>query len=397
MKFHAAIKIFALLSPRFYPAWGLIAQHGGLQTSAPRRVSEFVFERRDPSSSPWTSEELGDADYNEETHVEHLPVSIEALFALAFCSMVASVPLLLAGLAEEKLTRTHVVESVILIVWFGGVLFSFTHMVKFQSVHWEGHRPLTIVEAVYLLSQILTTTGLGDIVPADSLGMVAVGLIVIIALCLYSSIAVEVFEMAYRRVDNLIAKVANERKKRPLKDWNLQVDSSGFFWSSICFALIFCAGVLFYHYFPGEGKTWVEATYFAVVTLSKLGFGEISATSEGGKVFGAFWMLIGVSSVGALLGHFVDLQLKAKEVERQRAMDSSGDFERLLRACADCDGKLDRYRFLKFGLLLGKGVEPHQIARIEMRFQKLAVLGNDGEEHPAVRSIQLMEVESPIL
>merc|ERR1712190_391482 len=38
-----------------------------------------------------------------------------------------------------------------------------TNIVEFNSAHWTGSRPLTTVEAVYLLSQILTTVGYGDI------------------------------------------------------------------------------------------------------------------------------------------------------------------------------------------------------------------------------------------
>lgn len=352
----------------------------------------------EPPAPAWTSTGPDSTDYNKETHVEHLPVSVETFFATIYCILIASAPLLLATLAEEQLTRTHMCESVALIVWLGGALFFFTNVLKFQSLHWEGTRPLTIVEAVYLLSQILTTVGYGDITPAFPRGQVLVGINVIIALCLYGSLITEVMGIVNNRVKKAIArsKAVDPDHATPLKKWTRgrEVDKSGIIRSAIFFGSTATIGVLFWHFYPGEGKTWLQAVYMSVITLSTVGFGAFNATTEGGKVFGAFWMLVGVASLGALVGSFIEFMLQQKQSEMRSVEDDMVEFKRILDACVDKTGKLDKIRFLKYGLMLTKDVKQNQFDKIEARFQKLATIVG---EQPLVRRNTVVEQEGPPL
>merc|ERR1719171_3379295 len=55
--------------------------------------------------------------------------------------------------------------------------------------------------------------------------------------------------------------------------------------------------VLFFHYYPGENKTWLEAVYMSLITLTTVGFGAVTPVTEGGMLFGAFLMFIGTSAL----------------------------------------------------------------------------------------------------
>lgn len=63
------------------------------------------------------------------------------------------------------------------------------------------------------------------------------------------------------------------------------------------FAGIYLAGVLFYRHF--ENLAWVDAVYFTTVTLTTLGYGEITPQTDIGKLFTSVYAFLGV---GLFLG-----------------------------------------------------------------------------------------------
>merc|ERR1719504_636502 len=80
---------------------------------------------------------------------------------------------------REPVTKTHIAVGCVLAVTVFGGFFLFTNIIKFQSVHFDTIRPLTVVECIYFMSQVITTVGYGDVTPAKIRGQVFVGLYVI--------------------------------------------------------------------------------------------------------------------------------------------------------------------------------------------------------------------------
>jgi hypothetical protein len=50
-----------------------------------------------------------------------------------------------------------------------------------------------------------------------------------------------------------------------------------------------------------EDWTWAESFYFSVATLTTVGYGDIHPTTDGSRIFTAFYILIGVGIVIAAL------------------------------------------------------------------------------------------------
>ena len=69
-------------------------------------------------------------------------------------------------------------------------------------------------------------------------------------------------------------------------------------------------GVLFYvlveEHANGEDWTVVEAYYFVLVTISTVGYGDYSPSSDGSRWFTVIYALIGISITFSLLGSVVD-------------------------------------------------------------------------------------------
>merc|ERR1719326_1029123 len=87
-----------------------------------------------------------------------------------------------------------------MVVFFGG-LWLFTHIILFQSVHFKRIRPLTMIECMYFMSQVITTVGYGDITPAKVRGQVFVGLYVLGAMFIISMVVSDVVNQLIESAD----------------------------------------------------------------------------------------------------------------------------------------------------------------------------------------------------
>ncbi len=78
--------------------------------------------------------------------------------------------------------------------------------------------------------------------------------------------------------------------------------------------VVLASGTVFYHHF--EKLKWLDSVYFCVVTLTTVGYGDITPKTDIGKLFTIFYILIGVgiiaSSVSYLLRNRVQKRLSKK-------------------------------------------------------------------------------------
>jgi voltage-gated potassium channel len=67
---------------------------------------------------------------------------------------------------------------------------------------------------------------------------------------------------------------------------------------------ILSVGMVFYH--TVEKLSWVDAFYFCTVTLTTVGYGDITPKTEVGKIFTAFYILIGIGIIGTFAKLLLD-------------------------------------------------------------------------------------------
>merc|ERR1711924_296383 len=77
----------------------------------------------------------------------------------------------------------------------------FTNIILFQPVHFKQIRPLTKIECIYFMSQVITTVGYGDITPAKVRGQVFVGLYVLGAMFVISMVVSDVVNQVIESAD----------------------------------------------------------------------------------------------------------------------------------------------------------------------------------------------------
>lgn len=292
------------------------------------------------------------------------------IFAFLFVLMIASVPVVLHFMRiNSQFSLVLLFEGIALFAWLVVGLVCFTQFVYFQSSHFGNDlRTLTLVEAVYLFAQILTTVGYGDITPAHPGGQAVVACFVFVAIILIAELISElstiVMERAHKHVELALEQASQQLGANAASsggEGGSEVKQDGvigqkapspktLLFSTGCFIFFVLIGTCFFHLYPGEGKTWGQGLYMSIITLTTVGFGAFTAETEAGKVFGSFWMVLGVLSLGGVVTAFTEYMIFLREKEQSEQYDSAAEVV-LHQECVDHHGRVDQLGFLRYALM----------------------------------------------
>jgi len=245
--------------------------------------------------------------------------------AILFICFIGCIPIFNAFVAAQ-VTKTQVVESLLLYIWLFGGLYLFTSVLVFQSVHFESPRTLSVEETAYLYAQLLTTVGYGDITPARPRGQLCLGLFVLCAVLLIASMVQEMLEFFQTMMDEKMGELGDDGgedvegastpgKMPPKQEDPLRVAFEPVIFSSIVFCCFVAMGTAFFTFYPGEEKGLAPAVYMALVSLSTVGFGVYVPSTLTGMVVSAWWLLFGCASLMAVITSRAAFSLSMKEHE----------------------------------------------------------------------------------
>lgn len=294
--------------------------------------------------------------------------------ATTFVLLIASLPIILhcAGRGGVP-TRIVIIEAAILFIWLIGGLYLYTRVLLFQSPHFGREiRTLTLVEAVYLFAQILTTVGYGDITPARARGQLFVGFHVLFGFLLVANM----LWAFMKHLDRLVSGDTARDSKTSSGDTSKKEDQpkgpsfTPVLWSLASYGSCVLAGAIFFHSYPGEDKTIFQAVYMSTITLSTVGFGAFTPVTEVGMAFGTFWMVFGVAALASVLGSFTAYMHERKLFEAGYGKTKSVDAGDILRGeYADRYGHVDHFGYLRYHLLKNNLMTKDEIDRVTQRFE----------------------------
>jgi len=247
---------------------------------------------------------------------------------------------------------------------------------------YEGWSALT---AVYVIVQIVTTVGYGDITVSTEQGKFFMAFYVILTILILGAIVTDC-------VDSLLNKHADMLRKHIRKVHKLKgkESSSSYFLeilkefehlivSAIVFGIFVAFGTIFYATYEkctcsygvtavkdcidgvdeicaatgGYVKTYIDAFYMSVITLTTVGFGDHAPRSDVGRAVGCVWMLFGVVATANFASAFGALLIGAQKNDHRLGKVTEEIFQKIDK---DKDGVIDRrefrtYALLKFGLV----------------------------------------------
>jgi len=342
-------------------------------------------------------------DYNRETPViwlkeSGMPVTVEFLIAFLWIGMVASMPLIVMVLEGGHITRIQMIIFTVMWLVLAAGVFLFNKVLLFQSSHFLSHRSLTLVECVYLMAQIITTVGYGDITPAHKEGQVVVAIYVMFALLIIANVASEAAAVIETRTMEFAAKLkkqmqasvmleigahpedsaspnedAADKSHQKSRQWHKAVELPPLplarLLRSFFMYVFFCMmGCIFYVNYPGENKTLLDGVYMSVITLSTVGFGAVTPATEGGKVFGCFWMFFGSAALFKLVGDFMETVVIMKQREMYNAEE---DLQNAIDRINQLPNSLTSADFLKFSLVHRGLMKQTMVDAIGIAFSRL--------------------------
>ena len=90
-------------------------------------------------------------------------------------------------------------------------------------------------------------------------------------------------------------------------------------------SIILAIGSVSYHYIEGWG--WIDSVYFSIITLTTIGYGDISPQTDAGKLFTIFYILIGIgiilSFINTLYGHYYSIRFNKDDQEEGKKRPSN--------------------------------------------------------------------------
>lgn len=79
--------------------------------------------------------------------------------------------------------------------------------------------------------------------------------------------------------------------------------------------VVLVIGVTFYHFV--EDLRWVDSLYFCVMTLTTVGYGDLTPQTDAGKMFTVGYVLVGIGILGAFANNLLRTGLSMRWLKQQ--------------------------------------------------------------------------------
>ena len=129
-------------------------------------------------------------------------------------------------------------------------------------------------------------------------------------------------------------------------------------------------GTVFYAEY--EDLDYVDSLYMSVITLTTVGFGDVSPQGEVGRLVGIFWIVLGTVATGNVIGQTVGIVLEKRQgALADRMMEQALSRNTFLEMDVDHDGEVSEIEYV-CGMLqkLGK-VSSSDISRCRKQYRSL--------------------------
>jgi len=309
-----------------------------------------------------------------------------------------------ADWARWALVATFVVGTCALVAW---------HMIAERA---------GFSTAAYLVVQIVTTIGYGDVTPDDMWHRLLIAFYVLLALVVLAYLLNDFVSKFTAREEELIAQVLEntgsiDALREQLLDDRLSGQQKKFVKSTALFLSYIAFGTIFYGTYeacscgysetliegcnatsyktcsePGEGETqgqvksYADAFYFSVITMTTVGFGDFTPMTVLGRYVGLFWMLTGVAITANWVGQLTSLFMENTEHKEQKKLikkTSAFVDEVFSKMDYDGDGGLSKAEHHLYMLMKHNLLAPATLATLDKHFALL-----DGEKSTGLVTLE---------
>ena len=121
--------------------------------------------------------------------------------------------------------------------------------------------------------------------------------------------------------------------------------------------------------------SWAESIYFALVTASTIGFGDLAPQTPAARMFGVIFLPLAVAAAGELFSA-VALQLvqHRQQIVFEQELRNDLNMGHLKAMDANGDGMITREEYVAFMLMEMGRVDIHELNELHAQFETLDVL-----------------------
>ncbi|KAJ4822719.1 hypothetical protein Tsubulata_039639 [Turnera subulata] len=273
-------------------------------------------------------------------------------------------------LEAQRVTFKQVL--IVLAVYLGAGTLCFS-LVMHQI---EGKKTNGVLDAIYFCVVTMTTVGYGDLVPHSTLAKLLACIYVFTGMALVGIILSKAADYIVEKQEVLLVKAIHIREEIGSPEILKEVETNKTKYKFLCAAalLLFLVTVGTIFLCLVENFALVDAFYCVCSTITTLGYGDESFSTEAGRIFAVFWILSGTICLAQFFLYLAELYTE----KRQRSLVkwvlsrglTSSDLE---EADLDHDKVVSASEFIVHTLKQMGKISQEDIALVMERFRKLDI------------------------
>lgn len=290
-------------------------------------------------------------------------------------------------------------------LWAVFTLYVIAAMLGLQAFDSSTGQTYSLVDSIYFIAITVTTVGYGDITPVTTKGKWFVIVVIITGIALATVLIQRItatligakeaaelkaqrkleeslerdLEVMRSRLGNLMSeedaarfteKAIHDRGEKAQPHWTLVL---AFHPLSIITAVILVGAACFTSLEPG--LSYLDGVYWAVVTSTTVGYGDILPTNDGAKIFASVYAFFVVGIMGWAVSQIASNSISSS-AKHQAELRSFTLTPKWLADQGGEKGYVDKFDFLR-AMILARGLmQPSEIDKIAARFKQLDVTGD---------------------
>ncbi|XVE96660.1 hypothetical protein REPUB_Repub02eG0241800 [Reevesia pubescens] len=240
----------------------------------------------------------------------------------------------------------------------------------------KGDKTNGILDAVYFCVVTMTTVGYGDLVPNSDLAKLLACAFVFTGMALIGLVLIKAADYLVEKQETLLVKAFKMNQKVGQLEILKEIENNRvkykFYTTLIPLLVLILAGTVFLY--TVENLDIVDAFYCVCSTITTLGYGDKSFSTEGGRIFAVFWILAGTICLAQFFLYIAELNTENRQKSLvewvlNRRM-TNVDLE---AADLDDDGVVGTAEFVLFKLKEMGKICQDDIALIMEEFEELDV------------------------
>ncbi|KAH7857993.1 hypothetical protein Vadar_018698 [Vaccinium darrowii] len=179
----------------------------------------------------------------------------------------------------------------------------------------EGKKTNGVLDAIYFCVVTMTTVGYGDLVPNNTLSKLLACVFVFSGMGLVGFFLSKAADYIVEKEEILLVKAIFTREKfgptEVLKEAESNKAKYKFLTILTLLLVLVTVGTIFLYRF--EGLDFIDAFYCVCATITTLGYGDESFSTEGGRLFAVFWILISTICLAQFFLYLAELYTENRQ------------------------------------------------------------------------------------